>query len=120
MGDVVNGKDIHAVLVEAAIERADEVDAVKKDAEAVDAAAIVAEHQKQGDSESLVHELVRRAALASLRRLGSQQSMAVKQVKQEAQALKRQDPSKVAAVTDQHIADARADKMREKAGEEEK
>ena len=102
-------KDVHAVLVDSALDRTDLM------AEAADAAATVnvksllqQAHEMEGPpGDNLVTLLMRHAVLSSVQNLGAQQDAAATQVVAEAEAIKRQDVTKVPAVTDSHIADAR-------------
>jgi hypothetical protein len=111
MGDVVNGKDVHAVLVQSALERDDELARVAERADATDVASLIAEAVAAGDGEVLVQGLVRRAALASAGGLRDQQRMVVDAVAAEGDALKRQDVTKVPAVRNEDIAARRAAQM---------
>lgn len=111
MGDVVNGKDVHAVLVESALKRDDELARVAEDAAKVDIAEIIQAAVDAKDGEVLVQGLMLRAAAASLGRMGTQQDMVVESVAAEGDALKRQDVTKVPAVRDEDIAARRAAQM---------
>lgn len=111
MGDVVNGKDVHAVLVESALKRDDELARVAEDAAKVDVAEIIQAAVDAKDGEVLVQGLMLRAAAASLGRMGTQQDMVVESVAAEGDALKRQDVTKVPAVRDEDIAARRAAQM---------
>jgi len=111
MGDVVAGKDIHAVLVQSAMERDDELAKVAERADAVDVATLVAEAVEAGDGEVLVQGLILQAAVASVGRMDVQQRMVVDNVSAEGDALRRQDVTKVPAVRNEDIAARRAQQM---------
>jgi hypothetical protein len=111
MGDVVAGKDIHAVLVQSALERDDELAKVAERADAVDVATLVAEAVEAGDGEVLVQGLILQAAVASVGRMDVQQRMVVDNVSAEGDALRRQDVTKVPAVRNEDIAARRAQQM---------
>jgi len=110
---VSSAKDIHAVLVESAIDREDLLAAASKNADQVDTAAILAQAVKDRDPAGLVAELVRAAAVASAMDLAAQADSALKQVEREAAPLKRTPPEQVPAVKNEDIAAARAAKMTE-------
>lgn len=103
--------DLFEVIVDNANERDDEVQAVGEEAKAeVDAAAIL-RRAKTGDE--LVRLVVEAGIRASVRRLGAQKAMAIRQVREEGRALIANDPRSLRPITDVDMAARRAKKMGE-------
>jgi hypothetical protein len=108
---VPSANDIHAVLVQSAIDREDTLATAGENAAKVDVAALVAQAVEDKDAEGLVSALMRAAAFASALDLDAQSESAKRQVDREVAPLKRTPAEQVPAVKNEDIAAARAEKM---------
>jgi hypothetical protein len=108
---VPSANDIHAVLVQSAIDREDTLATAGENAAKVDVAALVAQAVEDKDAEGLVSALMRAAAFASALDLDAQSESAKRQVDREVAPLKRTPAEQVPAVNNEDIAAARAEKM---------
>lgn len=102
----------HAVVV-GDIERAEEIQ------EAADAAKDMAPllyHFAPGAGNALVAEVVTRGAVAAASRMAKQKRVAAAQTAREAAALKQADVTTVSAVTDDDVAEERAQRIQRQEG----
>lgn len=101
--------DLFEVLVDGVNERDDEVKAVGDEAKAGSHARAILAQAKSGDD--LVRLVVEAGVRASAQRLGAQQAMAVRQVRDEGKALERADPRSIRPITDADAATRRTAKL---------
>lgn len=103
--------DLFTVLVDSAADRTDEIAATGEHAKSTVDVRKVLELTETGDQ--VVANLTRLGVIMALSRARPLMVQASTQVETEAPALVKQDPTTIPAITDQHIAERKAQRIQE-------